>query len=134
MTNKIYVARSYGNGFITVVDGATNQPAQVKVNVEANAIAVNTTTDKIYLVGYEDHSVTVLDGATGSPSTVPAGTHLWGVAVDPANDAVYLPNYGDSRMEVIRGGEHSTGDGGKFSLCGCVGPRDASGLCAELWQ
>ena len=41
VTNKIFVSRSFGDGFITVVDGATILPAQVKVDVEANAIAVN---------------------------------------------------------------------------------------------
>ena len=76
--------------------GQTNTPTQVKVGVEANAIAVNPETDKVYLVGYEDHSVTVLDGATNTVSTVPAGTHLWEIAVDPAGNRIYLPNSGDA--------------------------------------
>ena len=108
VTNKIYVARSYGNGYITVVDGATNIPKSIKVEVEANAIAVNTKTDKIYLVGYEDQSVTVVDGATNLAGKLPTGTHLWEIAVDAVSNKVYLPNSGDASVTVIDTQDNAT--------------------------
>src|SRR5439155_3431413 len=57
-TNHIYVSNTFSN-LITVIDGATNSATTVKAS-SADAIAVDSRLDKVYLLGYEDTNLIVL--------------------------------------------------------------------------
>jgi len=58
-TNRIYVSNTFSN-LITVIDGATNSTTTVKAG-SADAIAVDSKLDKVYLLGYEGTNLTVLN-------------------------------------------------------------------------
>ena len=110
VTNKIYVANT-GNyptanhGNVTVIDGATNSTTTV---TDPNAIApggsdargfgvaVDSTTDKIYVANAGSHNVTVIDGATNSTTTVtdPNAVAPSAVAVNEATNTIYVANAG----------------------------------------
>src|SRR5262249_39917857 len=105
ITNKIYVA-NYGsfpagsNGSISVIDGKTNSVTQVpgsdSVPQGPAAVAVNSSTNKIYVANNVPGSVTVVDGATNSITTVtdPNASGLWAmdVAVNPVTNKIYVAN------------------------------------------
>jgi YVTN family beta-propeller protein len=68
VTNLCYVA----NGpalTITVMDGATNQmTATIPVERNVNTLAINSTTNTIYALGFGDQSLAVIDGVTNAVS------------------------------------------------------------------
>jgi YVTN family beta-propeller protein len=127
ITNKIYVANQgnslYGSsnpGSVTVIDGATGSTTTVSdphANTP-NSVAVNATTDKIYVAntgnstGTNHGNVTVIDGATNSTSTVtdpnalaPGGpdSRGFGLAVDTATNSIYVVNQRSSNVTLIDG-------------------------------
>jgi YVTN family beta-propeller protein len=56
------------------------------------AIAVNTVTNKIYVVNQTDNDVTVIDGATSATLTVSVGANPVAVAVNTLTNKVYVVN------------------------------------------
>jgi DNA-binding beta-propeller fold protein YncE len=58
------------------------------------SVALNSTTNKIYVSNNGSSSVTVIDGATNSTTTVssPDMQDLWGVAVNPVTNKIYVAN------------------------------------------
>ena len=103
VTNKIYVA-NYGDGTVTVIDGATNTTQTVTVGSSPYALAVNAVTNKIYVANYYSNSLTVIDGATNGTSTVSnVGTYPYAVAVNSVTNKIYLTNAGTSDVTVIDG-------------------------------
>lgn len=110
-TNKIYVANFGGGpsssnpGNVTVIDGAMNSAVTV-TDPNANepggpdsrgfAVAVDSATNKIYVVNEGSHNVTVIDGATNSTATVtdPNALAPVAVAVDSATNTIYVANGG----------------------------------------
>lgn len=115
VTNKIYVANlppgPYGGpaGNLTVIDGATNTTTTVALEnpayealLPSSAIAVNPTTNKIYVTNYNngtyglgpESAVTVIDGATNVTTTVNGPSFLLGtydaIAVNSTTDQIYM--------------------------------------------
>ncbi|HLJ85226.1 MAG TPA: YncE family protein [Candidatus Angelobacter sp.] len=76
-TNKIYVIADEfpsgpNNGILYVIDGNTNALTQLNLRVSINALAVDSTSNKIYLAAVAaGSSITVVDGATNQSSTIP---------------------------------------------------------------
>ncbi len=86
--NKVYVSNTFSD-LLTIIDGATNATRTVKTG-SADAIAVDSTGNKVYLLGYESSHLTVLQG-DDSMSQKPAGAmHLWGMALDEAAKKLYV--------------------------------------------
>ncbi len=87
VTNTIYVMSleeggSLANGAVTVINGSTGAiTATIPVGATPIQIAINTVTNKIYVLNYSDNTVTVIDGATNAFSTVPIGPGVTGVNV-----------------------------------------------------
>jgi len=127
-TNKIYVVNigdngPFGSGIqgaITVIDGATNSAATV-MDPNANgpfSVAVNQSTNKIYVGNYWSGNVTVVDGATNATATVtdPNAKSLaaYAVAVNPTTNKIYVANAnnsltnGSGNVTVIDGATNST--------------------------
>jgi DNA-binding beta-propeller fold protein YncE len=127
-TNKIYVANQgglyggeifLGDGNITVIDGVTNATTTV---VDPNAkfpcsLAVNSSTNKVYVRNWGSANVTVIDGGTNSTATVtdpnaPQPQECSGaVAVNPTTNRIYVANGGSSgpgNISVINGATNST--------------------------
>ncbi len=116
VTNKLYVANYLSNN-ITIVDGATNTMTTIgdSNTVVPVALAVNSTTNKIYVVT-GDH-VTVIDGATNAMTGVidPNAVNPNAVVVNEATNKIYVANLGDDgqgnnygNITVIAGSDNST--------------------------
>jgi YVTN family beta-propeller protein len=85
-------------------------------------MAVNTVTNKIYVVNLVDATVTVIDGATNSTTAVPVGVTPIRVAVDEQHNKIYVANLSSDSMTVIDGATNTTTD----ALSTDVGPFDVA--------
>jgi DNA-binding beta-propeller fold protein YncE len=124
-TNKIYVANfgclsplnpaschgHAGLGSVTVIDGVTNATTTV---VDPNAsfpcsLAVNPSTNKVFVANSASGNVSVIDGVTNSAVTVtnPNGAHQLpsfctvAVAVNPATNKIYVTNSGSTSPGIV---------------------------------
>jgi YVTN family beta-propeller protein len=114
-TKKIYAAFSNG---IMVIDGATNSVASTITDpspATPTAIAIDPTTNTIYVANALNNSLTVIDGATNTvTATIPVGTSPSGVAVDSQTNFIYVANAGNSEtgdpgnITVIDGATNAT--------------------------
>ena len=111
-SNKIYVALA---SEIDVIDGTTHSVTKV-ADVSAagrNSVAVNPSTNTIYVANSQSNNLTVLDGATRSvTATIPVGTAPTGVDVDSKTNFIYVANAGNSgdpgSVTVINGSTNAT--------------------------
>src|ERR1035441_12099 len=111
-TNKIDVPNQCGNdstcsspysqGTMTVINGATNNPAPVNVGYFPSTLAVNPVTNTIYVANQcgsdptcaSDGTVTVIDGVSNTViATVTVGSDPYGVAVNSVTNTIYVVNY-----------------------------------------
>src|SRR5262249_20323909 len=106
-TNTIYVVC---DNAITVIDGVTNSSTPLSdPNASAPvALAVNPSTNKIYVVNCGSNSVSVIDGATSHITTVtdPNWSCPYAVALNPVTNKIYVRNPGS--VTVIDGITNST--------------------------
>jgi YVTN family beta-propeller protein len=123
-TNKIYVADSgsfdrgiapHNPGKVTVFDGATNTATDI---IDPNAdgpvgIAVNPTTNKIYVANARSGNVTVIDGATNATTTLtdPNAVFPFAVAVNSATNRIYVANQGNLSSYAANPGNVTVIDG-----------------------
>jgi YVTN family beta-propeller protein len=80
--------------------------AAVTIGVGSNpdGIAVDATTDTIYVANNGSNNVSEIEGATGVvTATIPVGSAPRGIAVDDKTDVVYVANSGDQTVSVIDG-------------------------------
>src|SRR5262249_35925011 len=75
----------------------------IPVGLDPSAIAVDTATNKIYVVNQISNDVTVIDGATNATSTIPVGFNPYAIAVNAATNKIYVANIGDGIVTVIDG-------------------------------
>jgi YVTN family beta-propeller protein len=97
----------------TVTSGCDRAPATVTVGNGPNALAVDQSTDTIYVANINDNTVSVINGGTCNatitsgcgqdPPVIKVGSRPDGVAVDQATDTVYVTNGGDNTVSVING-------------------------------
>jgi YVTN family beta-propeller protein len=68
------------------------------------ALAVNSTTGRIYVANAESDNVSVVDGTSSTIiATIPVGRAPRGVAVDPRANRVYVANSGSNEVTVVDG-------------------------------
>ena len=143
-TNTVYVVNSgavegSGAGVLSVFNGATcdagnvSSCASIAEPVFGDSpfgVAVNASTNTVYVTNESSDSVSVLDGATCDASnqsnctpiaTVTVGSEPKGVAVDATTDTVYVGNYGSNSVSVIDG---AVCDATNQSNCTPVGTSD----------
>ena len=83
--------------------------ATVPVGANPQAVAVNQTTNKIYVANSNGNTVTVIDGITNSPTaTVAVGTDPFAIAVNPATNKIYVANFQSNNVTVIDGATNNT--------------------------
>src|SRR5439155_1062236 len=79
--------------------------ATVPVGAFPKAVAVNATTNRLYVANYADSTVSVIDGSTntvlGSP--IPVGSAPGAIAVNATTNRLYVANSADSTVSVIDG-------------------------------
>jgi YVTN family beta-propeller protein len=98
--NKVYVSNIFSNA-ITIIDGVTNITKTVNAG-SADAIAVDSKRNKVFLLGYEASSLIVLNGSDNSLSRMPAGAmHLWGIALDETAATLYVTRIGNGDVVAI---------------------------------
>ena len=123
-TDTIYTANFADDehqGTVSVISGATcngtdhhgcgKTPATVTAGFGAYDIAVDQSTDTIYVANLSDTSISVINartcngtdqsGCQPSPGTIAAGTYPYAITVDPAAATAYVSN-GDNTISVIR--------------------------------
>ncbi len=75
---------------------------------QPTALAVNSTTNEIYVTSSANNSLAVIDGTTDTVSrVVPIGLDPRGVAVDPATGKIYVACYGSDALTVFDEGSGS---------------------------
>jgi DNA-binding beta-propeller fold protein YncE len=120
-TNKIYVDSGTSGSFtpstqsyVLVIDGNTNNiTKKITTNPVVTGIAVNESTNKIYISCYWADTVQVIDGNTDKViKTIPTHTpqdlnnpydQLGQPAVSEKLNKIYVPNYLDGSVTVIDG-------------------------------
>ena len=106
------VVANVGDKTMSVIDGSTNtvlgKPIPVGKGTQDGALvgmAVNPTTNRLYVVNGLDSTVSVIDGSTnavlGSP--IPVGGIAREIGVNPVTNRLYVANYADDTVSVIDG-------------------------------
>ncbi len=94
-------------------DGCDQRPPTVAVGFNPGTLAVDLSTDTVYVPNQNENTVSVLDGAActlthqsgcrHAAQATTVGNGPAGVAVDPATDTVYVTNQNDNDLSVIDG-------------------------------
>ncbi|MGH8980839.1 MAG: YncE family protein, partial [Acidimicrobiales bacterium] len=78
---------------VGVGTAAAAVPSPVTVGTSPYGVAMDATTDTVYIANTGSSSVSVIDGATNTViATVTVGTEPRAVAVDATTDTVYVAN------------------------------------------
>jgi YVTN family beta-propeller protein len=106
--NKIYVT---GDG-LSIIDIATNAVTTLNDPNATNpteAVAVNATTNKIYVCNSFSNNVSVFDGATNSVTTItdPNAINPSALAINETTNQIYVLNPGSNNVSVIDGETNS---------------------------
>jgi DNA-binding beta-propeller fold protein YncE len=104
VTNKIYMGVGTS---LAVIDGATQSVTYVPVN-GTGSIALNTATNKIYVVTYYPFSITVVDGLTLQTTSIPMSFQPGYIAVNEATNKIFVTDGYGQGMVVIDGVNYST--------------------------
>ena len=96
-THTLYVARM-GMASVIAIHGAAS--SILPAGHTPCAIAVNPTTDAIYVANYADGTVSILDG---NNATIAVGVRPQAVAVDPVRNLAYVANRMSNTVTVIDG-------------------------------
>jgi YVTN family beta-propeller protein len=109
--------------------GISNTP-EVQVGDRPVTIAVDQTTDTIYVVNSADNTVSVINGATcnaqntsgcsHTPPTVKVGSNPVDVSLDQATDTVYVANWGNGKGTTVSVIDGRTCNGQVTSGCGKI--------------
>ena len=102
VTEKIYVT---GINAVLVLDGVSLAgSARVAVGTGPSGLAVNSTTNKIYVANNQSNDISIIDGATNSVTTVadPAANPSR-VAINPVTNKVYVSHSSSNTISVLDG-------------------------------
>jgi DNA-binding beta-propeller fold protein YncE len=122
-TKTVYVANENTNGTVSVIDaGACNQHQLAGCNQTWKTIgvgtfpfyvAINKTTNTIYVANVADNTLSVINGATCNATansscnqpqpTTTVGNVPQGVAVDETTNTIYVANEVDGTVSVVKG-------------------------------
>lgn len=116
-TGHVYVA-DWRDGTVTVLDANGNVLDTINLPTRPTAVAVNTTTNKIYVATNEcptcfdpvSNNIIVIDGATNQVVTTitdPNAADPSSVAVNPISDTIYVTNGQSNNLTVIDGASDS---------------------------
>jgi DNA-binding beta-propeller fold protein YncE len=143
-TDTVYVTGETSNA-VSVIDGATcngsvtsgceHTAATVLAGAGARGIAVDQTTDTVYVANTAANTVSVIDGATCNAEVrggcgqhayaAPVGLSPRRVAIDEQTNTIYVTNAGSDSVTIIDG---SSCDGATHR--GCGRPAASQGLTA----
>jgi len=76
----------------------------VTVGSKPQGVAVNPSTNTIYVANLNSNSLSVINGSTNTlADTVSVGTNPYAVAVNPSTNTVYVTNSSGNSVSVING-------------------------------
>ncbi|HET7039719.1 MAG TPA: hypothetical protein VFH97_07515, partial [Gemmatimonadales bacterium] len=101
----VYVAVNETPGFVKIVNPVTNSLVDsIAVPDNPWAVAINATTNRLYVTSDAANSVTAVNLATRTViGGVPIGGYVPNVAVDESVNRVYAPNFDASTVTIIDG-------------------------------
>ena len=83
---------------------ATAASPTISVGIGPNGVAVNPSTNTVYVANDAGNSVSVINGSTNTvTATVSVGSFPNSVAVNPSTNTVYVANANDNSVSVING-------------------------------
>jgi DNA-binding beta-propeller fold protein YncE len=103
-TNKVYVSHGGDVDQISVIDGATDQVSGTTIDLWSRELAVNSTTNRIYVL--QGSRYQVIDGSNDTIlCSVETVSNLQHIAVDEVLDKVYVNStFPGKEMHVFEGG------------------------------
>jgi YVTN family beta-propeller protein len=108
--HKIY-AVDQAHGAVVVIDCATGASKRVATGAHPDAIAVNTVTNRVYVVNSGAGNVSVLDGKTDEIlATVKTDRRPYYIAVNETTNKAYVSNTFSKVMTVIDGAANTSTD------------------------
>lgn len=105
-THRVYVLAPRATQPSLVVVDDSNNSVKTTINLSGKpvAIAMDPTTNMVYIDNQYANTVSVLNGATNAiVATVPVGNYPTLAAVDPTTDTIYVANSTDGTISVIDG-------------------------------
>ena len=151
ITNTIYVS-NHDDNTLSVIDGATcngqmtsgcmqPQPTTPVGNVPQQ-VAVDETTNTIYVVNQDDGTVSVINGDVCKAGNISGCNHSWptvtvgaspqALAVNPSNDTVYVANTDDNTVSVINALHCNATDSSGCGQTPATSPVGAGRALSEL--
>jgi len=88
--------------------GGPSVVATVAVGTRPWGVAVNSSTNRIYVANYNSNNVSVIDGASNTVvATVATGSNPEQMALNPSTNRVYVTNPGSNNLSVIDGASNT---------------------------
>jgi|HubBroStandDraft_1064217.scaffolds.fasta_scaffold62794_2 YVTN family beta-propeller protein len=113
LTPVLVVAGTLASTLVTlmpaIAHAASVTPAAAAVHTipvgsNPDALAVDASTDTIYVANYSDGTVSVIDGTTQTVTqTITVGSDPTAIGVDETTDTIYVANDSDGTVSVIDG-------------------------------
>ena len=76
----------------------------IAVGALPRGVAVNATTNTVYVTNSTDGTVSVIDGASNRvTATLKVGTNPFAIAVDETTDTIYVANFNTNDLSIIDG-------------------------------
>jgi YVTN family beta-propeller protein len=103
------------NNRVYAIDGYTNKVNETIVTGNNSysignfaVVAVNPTTDTVYVTNPDSNTVSIIDGKTNSvEKTVKVGNSITSLAVNPTTNKVYITNWDSNTVSIIDGKTNS---------------------------
>lgn len=107
-TGKVYAVDNAHDAVSVFVQDAVT-PVSVKVGKAPVALAINETTNRIYVANNAGESVSVIDGTSDAVvETVSVGTLPYTLAVNPVTNKVFVSNTFSDKITLIDGATNAT--------------------------
>lgn len=88
----------------TNINGGSDRESGIDVNTFPIGIAVNPSTNKVYVVNEYSNTVSVIDTNTDTvKSTISLGNFPYGIDINPLNNRIYITNRGSNTVSVLDG-------------------------------
>jgi YVTN family beta-propeller protein len=104
VSNDVLAQTSTLESNYTDNNGGSDRDSGIDVNTFPIGIAVNPSTNKVYVVNEYSNTVSVIDTNTDTvKSTISLGNFPYGIDINPLNNRIYITNRGSNTVSVLDG-------------------------------